>query len=172
MQAVIDACEKGDLDAEVAAVVSSNVAAGGIERAAKYSIPTYVFANKEDRDEKVLAIAKEKGVDLIVLAGYLGIISQVLINEYKNGIINIHPSLLPHHGGKGMHGIKVHESVIKSGDKASGATVHFVNERIDEGDIILQKEVVVSKDWGAEELQKSVLAIEHELIVAAIKKII
>ncbi|MCL2555687.1 MAG: phosphoribosylglycinamide formyltransferase [Firmicutes bacterium] len=172
MQAVIDACESAKLNAEVVAVVSSNANALGIERAAKKGVDTYVFINKEDRDRKILAIAKEKNVDYIVLAGYLGIITPLLIDAYKNKIINIHPSLLPKHGGKGMYGIKVHESVINSGDSISGATVHFVNEGIDEGSIILQRETDVLDGDSLEDLQKRVLEIEHELLIEALQKIL
>lgn len=173
MQAVIDACQSGWLEnAEVVAVVSSNAEALGIEKALAKGIPAFVYADKKGRDQKILALAKLFGVDFIVLAGYLGIVSPSLINAYKNRIINIHPSLLPKHGGKGMYGMKVHESVIAGGDKVSGATVHFVDIGIDEGDIIMQRTVEVDEGDCAVELQKKVLWIEHGLLVDALEMIL
>lgn len=171
MQAVINACQSGRLNAEVAAVVASNDSAGGIEKAKYMGIPAYVHSQRQTRDVEIMTLAKVLKVDLIVLAGYLGIVSPLLINAYKNKIINVHPSLLPKHGGKEMYGIRVHESVIASGDKKSGATVHYVDEGIDEGDIILQRSVDVLDGDNAEDLQKRVLEVEHELLVEAIEKI-
>ena len=111
-------------------------------------------------------------VDLVVLAGYLSIIDEEFINKWNNKIINIHPSLLPKYGGKGMYGIKVHESVVANHEKESGCTVHFVDNNIDTGKIILQRKVDITEDDTPESLQKKVLKEEHKLLIEAIEMII
>ena len=113
---------------------------------------------------------KEEKIDLIVLAGYLAIISEKLISQFNNRIINIHPSLIPSFCGSGCYGIHVHEKAFARGVKISGATVHFVSEIVDGGPIILQRAIDVSNCNSPEEMQKLILGkIEHELIVEAVK---
>jgi len=176
LQAIIDAVNSGEIhSAKISVVISSNAEAYGLTRAAVYNIPTVVasikdFENNVLRDDFIVKTLKLYEIDLVVLAGYLGIVGDEIVNEYMGRIINIHPSLLPKHGGKGMHGIRVHEAVIASGDKYAGATVHFVDDGIDTGKIICQDKIEVLNDDTAESLQKRVLdEVEHKLIVKGIK---
>ncbi|MDZ4910519.1 phosphoribosylglycinamide formyltransferase, partial [Clostridium perfringens] len=131
LQAVIDNCENKTINGEVKVVISNKSEAFGLQRAKNHNIKA-VFENEED---KIIEILKENKVDLVVLAGYLKIISPKLVNEYKNRIINIHPSLIPAFCGKGYYGEKVHQGVIDYGGKVTGATVHFVDEGADTGPI-------------------------------------
>ena len=176
MQAVIDACKEGRIKARVVAVVSSNAQAGGLEKAAKHGIAAYVcalsdFESPQERDKKIVEIAAKHNADYLILAGYLGIFTPDLVGAYKGKIINIHPSLLPKHGGKGFYGTNVHKSVLASGDKVSGATAHLVDENIDTGAILAQKEVEVMSGDTPESLQKRVLEIEHLLLVEVLAEL-
>ncbi len=173
-QALIDGQAEGAFDGKIVVAVSSNDSAYGIERAKKAGIDCYVrrkadFASDVARDESVRGIFEEYGVELIVLAGYLGILTSPLLDRYKGAIINIHPALLPKFGGKGMYGIHVHEAVIAAGEKKSGATVHYSDGGIDTGAIILQRSLDVLPDDTPERLQKRILEqIEHPLLVEAV----
>lgn len=167
LQAIIDNIEAGKVDAQIRAVISNNSKSGALERARKYNIPDIhlshkQFATPEEFDQKLLSILKEKETDLVVLAGYMKMLSPTVIREYRNRIINIHPALLPSFGGEGMYGIHVHEAVIKSGVKVTGVTVHTVDEVYDHGPILFQKCVPVSSDDTPEGLQQKVLPHEHE----------
>lgn len=172
LQSIIDAIENKEIvDAEIAAVISDKKGAFGIERAEKHGIKTYVFDRKEYKgrvSDEVLNLLRGK-VDLIVLAGFLSIINGDLLHEFKDKIINIHPSLIPSFCGNGMYGLKVHEKAIEYGVKISGCTVHFVDEGTDTGAIILQKAVEVLDDDTAETLQKRILVEEHKLLPRAVK---
>ncbi len=110
-------------------------------------------------------------IDWIVLAGYLRVIGEEILIKYANRIINIHPSLLPKYGGKGMYGMNVHRAVFAAGEKTSGATVHFVNQVVDGGEIILQREMDISSCKTPEEIQQSIIVMEHQLIVEAVKRL-
>lgn len=173
-QALIDGQAEGAFDGKIVVAVSSNDSAYGIERAKKAGIDCYVrrkadFASDVARDESVRGIFEDYGVELIVLAGYLGILTSPLLDRYKGAIINIHPALLPKFGGKGMYGIHVHEAVIAAGEKKSGATVHYSDGGIDTGAIILQRSLDVLPDDTPESLQKRILEqIEHPLLVEAV----
>lgn len=123
------------------------------------------------RDSAIVEYLKGYGVDLIVLAGYLAIITPVLVDAYEGRIINIHPSLIPKHCGKGMYGLNVHRSVIASGDKESGCTVHFVDYGADTGEIIAQDKVEVKEDDTPESLQARVLEREHILLPQIVAKL-
>ena len=129
------------------------------------------YGDHENRDKAILAELKANNIDLIVLAGYLSIVTPVLVNEYERKIINIHPSLIPKHCGVGYYGIKVHESVINSGDTESGATVHFVDCGADTGEIIEQVKVQVLEGDTPESLQKRVLEKEHILLPNVVAKL-
>jgi len=178
MTAVIEAAERGEIPARVVLAVSSNKDAGAIDRARARGIPVEVctlsdYASRDQRDEAIAAALRKYDVQLVVLAGYLGILTPVILKKYEGKIINIHPSLLPSHGGFRMFGLAVHESVIAAGDAVTGATVHYVGEKIDGGDIILQRSCPVVPGDTAESLQKKVLeTIEHKLLVDAIKLVI
>ena len=175
MQSVIDGCESGYIDGKVVCVVASKEGIYGLERAEKHGIDSAVFALKDydrdcvKRDEAVINYIAAHDVDLVVLAGYLGIVSEKLVSAYRGRMINIHPSLIPAHCGKGMYGLKVHASVLASGDKVSGATVHYVDEGTDTGDIIVQQRVKVEEGDTPETLQARVLETEHQLLPYAVR---
>ena len=171
LQSVIDAVENKTLESEIVLVASNKENAYGLERARKHNIPAYFINPKEDDyDGRLQSLLKENKVDLVVLAGYLKIVAPSLIEEYKDRIINIHPSLLPKFGGKGYYGLNVHKAVIAAGEKVSGATVHFVDTGVDTGKIIIQKQLDVMEDDTPESLQSRILdQIEHKILVEAIK---
>ncbi|WP_455538798.1 phosphoribosylglycinamide formyltransferase [Terrisporobacter sp.] len=164
LQAIIDGCENKTINGRVKVVISSKAEAYGLERAKKHNIKA-IYEKEED---KIIEILKENEVDLVVLAGYLKIISPKLVNGYKNKIINIHPSLIPAFCGKGYYGQKVHQGVIDYGAKVSGATVHFVDEEADTGPIIMQKTVEVKQDDDVKKLAARVLKVEHEILTKSI----
>ena len=175
MQSVIDGCESGYIDGKVVCVVASKEGIYGLERAEKHGIDSAVFALKDydrdcvKRDEAIINYIAAHDVDLVVLAGYLGIVTEKLVSEYRGRMINIHPSLIPAHCGKGMYGLKVHASVLASGDKVSGATVHYVDEGTDTGEIIVQQRVKVEEGDTPETLQARVLETEHQLLPYAVR---
>ena len=175
MQAVIDAIKCGGIKATPALVIASNYECYAIKRAEKEKIPFKICALKdfesgEARDAEILKLLRKYKIDLIVLAGYLGILSQTVIDAFPYGIMNIHPSLLPAFGGKGFHGLKVHEAALNRGVKITGATAHFVSGEIDGGAIILQKAVEVKDGDTPEALQKRVLEqAEYVIYPQAVK---
>ena len=164
LQAIIDNCENKTINGEVKVVISNKSRAFGLQRAKNHNIKA-IFENEE---EKIIEILKENKIDLVVLAGYLKIISPKLVNEYRNRIINIHPSLIPAFCGKGYYGEKVHQGVIDYGVKVTGATVHFVDEGADTGPIIMQKTVEVKQEDDAKTLAARVLNVEHEILTKSI----
>ena len=169
MQSVIDACESGQINGKVVAVIASRPGIFALERAEKHNIPSKVFSVKEygspeAKDCAIVEYLRPMGIDLIVLAGYLSIVSKPLLDVYEGRIINIHPSLIPRHCGKGMYGLHVHDSVLASGDKVSGCTVHFVDSGTDTGKIIRQVTVPVEEGDTPETLQARVLVQEHKLL--------
>ena len=173
LQALIDAQNAGKINGTIALVISNRKNAYALERArlaniACEHISAKSFPDPIDYDKALLARLKAHQIDLIVLAGYLKILSPVLIQAYQHKIINIHPSLLPAFGGDGFYGIHVHNAVYQSGAKVSGATVHFVTEGIDAGPIILQKAIPLEQNWQATDIQAAVLKIEHPLLVEAV----
>ena len=143
-----------------------------IERAKKQNIETFVFQNEDLTNKRILMDLRKVNPDLIVLAGFLKKIPTDIINEFKHRIINIHPSLLPKYGGKGMFGAKVHEKVIENNDRESGFTVHYVDQNYDEGDIIFQKKFII-KEKDRVHLAKEVLKMEQkyypEIILKCLK---
>lgn len=160
LQAIIDSIEAGKLDAKITIVVSNNPEAYALERAKKANIPTYVITSKgiENIDNELSEVLKDYKIDLIVLAGYLRKIGDKLLEKYR--IINTHPSLLPKFGGKGMHGMHVHQAVIDAKESESGVTVHFVNSEYDSGSIIRQTKVQVLETDDAESLSAKVQKAE------------
>ncbi|MDR2676729.1 MAG: phosphoribosylglycinamide formyltransferase [Endomicrobium sp.] len=179
MRAIINATKRGILKkiAKVILVISSNPTAYAIKYAECENISTICVRNSELKNENflncmILRELQNIKVDIICLAGYTRIISRNLIDTYHNRILNIHPSLLPKFGGKGMYGIRVHKAVIESRETKSGATVHFVDEGYDTGSIIMQQEVKVLKTDTPNDLANRVLNVEHEIYPKAIKKII
>lgn len=175
MQAIIDSIDSGNINATVKVVISSNKDAKALDRATKHGIKNYVaskndYSSAKERDSYILSLLNSFQVDYVLLAGYLGIISDNLIDAYKNRIINIHPSLLPKFGGANYHGLNVHKAVIDAGEKTSGATVHFVDGGIDTGLIIDNMSLDVKADDTPESLQDRILStIEHKLFVRVVK---
>ena len=163
LQAIIDAVEHGTItNTQIVGVISNNKNAFALERAGRHGIPAQCISPKdfETRDEfnrVFLDKVNELKADLIVLAGFLVVIPEMMIREYRNRIINIHPSLIPSFCGTGFYGLKVHEAALKRGVKVVGATVHFVDEGTDTGPIILQKAVSVEEGDTPEILQRRVI---------------
>lgn len=163
LQAIIDAVEAGNItNTEIVGVISNNKNAFALERAAKHGIPGICispkdFETREEFNQALLKKIDEMKVDLIVLAGFLVVIPEMMIKAYRNRIINIHPSLIPSFCGTGYYGLKVHEAALARGVKVVGATVHFVDEGTDTGPIILQKAVEVEDGDTPQVLQRRVM---------------
>lgn len=173
LQALIDAQKAGKINGSIELIISNRKNAYALERArlaniARDYISAKSYPDPSDYDKALLDSLKARQIDLIVLAGYLKILSPVLFEHYENKMINIHPSLLPAFGGDGFYGIHVHNAVYQSGAKVSGATVHFVTEGIDSGPIILQEAIALEQNWQPAEIQAAVLKIEHPLLVKAV----
>ncbi len=175
LQAIIDSIESGKItNAEIAVVISNNKNAYALERAKKHGIDAKcispkTFANRQLFNEALLAEIQSYNVDLVVLAGCLVVIPEIMVKAYPNKIINIHPALIPSFCGTGFYGLKVHEGVLERGVKVTGATVHFVDEGTDTGPIILQKAVEVCQGDTPEVLQRRVMEqAEWEIMPKAI----
>ncbi|MBU3131981.1 phosphoribosylglycinamide formyltransferase [Clostridium gasigenes] len=174
LQSIFDSIDNGNLNCKVEMVIGSKEGIFALDRAKTKKVETHVVSRKEygnKTSDKILELTKGK-VDLIVLAGYLSILEGDILKEFKNKIINIHPSLIPAFCGDKMYGMNVHNAVIKSGVKFTGCSVHFVNEEVDGGAIILQEVVPVNFEDNAEDVQKRVLAEEHKLLPKAIELLI
>ena len=169
LQAIIDHYLNNP-DIKISLVISNKTDAYALKRASLANIPTMVISKKDfpNQSDEILKQVKANNIDLIVLAGYLSILSGSIINEYKNKIINIHPSLIPSFCGSGMYGHHVHEAVIKSGVRYSGCTVHFVNGGVDSGPIILQQAVDVFYTDTPDSVAAKILVYEHKLLVKVI----
>ena len=163
LQALIDAQRRGEIiNGEIAAVIASKPGVYALERAKKANIPGYVVARKDFPDSRAMTVAlvdKLKGlnIDLVVLAGFMTIFTEEMVNAYPNAILNVHPALIPSFCGKGYYGLHVHEKVLEYGVKLSGATVHFVSEECDGGPIVLQKAVAVEENDTPETLQRRIM---------------
>ncbi|WP_276892278.1 phosphoribosylglycinamide formyltransferase [Dialister micraerophilus] len=174
LQAIINATENKEINAKIKLVFSNKKNAYGLERAKKANIETLYlnrknFSKSEEYDEEILKVLKEKDIDLIVLAGYLGILTSKIISNYRGRIINIHPSLIPSFCGSGFYGEHVHKAVIKKGVKITGATTHFVDEIIDGGAIIMQDTVPVQMNDDYKSIAAKVLEVEHKILVKTVK---
>ena len=163
LQAIIDAVNAGKItNTEIVGVISNNKNAYALERAAKAGIANVCISPKNfdtrvEFNQELLNAVDKMGADLLVLAGFLVVIPEIMIEKYRNRIINVHPSLIPAFCGTGFYGLKVHEAALEKGVKVVGATVHFVDEGTDTGKIILQKPVMVEEGDTAEVLQKRVM---------------
>ena len=178
LQALINAQKKGIIEnGEIKLVVSNNSNAYALTRAEKSNIDTAIVLKKDcssqaEFEEKIIEKLDEYDIDLIVLAGFMSILSESFTSRYCNRIINVHPSLIPSFCGKGFYGLKVHEEALKKGVKVTGATVHFVNEIPDGGEIILQKAVYIKEDDTPETLQKRVMRLaEWKILPAAVEQV-
>ena len=163
LQALIDAQGRGEIvNGAIAAVIASNPEAYALERAAKAGIPGHVLARKDYPSSRAMTVAlvellKELKIDLVVMAGFMTIVTEELFQVYENAVINIHPSLIPSFCGEGCFGLHVHEKALAYGVKLSGATAHFVTEECDAGPIIIQKTVDVLPDDTPEVLQRRIM---------------
>ena len=163
LQALIDAAKRGEITSgEIALVLASNDKAYALTRAAENNIPSAVVKRKDYEsqiayEEAVKAVLTENGIDMIVLAGFMTILSENFTSAYPKRIVNVHPSLIPSFCGEGFYGLRVHEAALEYGVKVTGATVHYVNEIPDGGEIILQKAVEILEGDTAEVLQKRVM---------------
>lgn len=178
LQALIDAQQSGILHSgEIKLVISNNPSAFALERAAKAGIATLTVSKKalgsqEAFEQAMMDALDQNGIDIIVLAGFMSILSERFTSAYPKRIINVHPSLIPSFCGKGFYGLRVHEAALEYGVKVTGATVHFVNEVPDGGEIILQKAVKILKNDTPETLQKRVMRLaEWKLLPAAVEQV-
>ena len=178
LQAILDAIDCGKItNAEVSLVISNNPKAYALERAKNHNIEAVCispkqFENREEFHRALLAKLKESGVELIVLAGFLVAIPPMIVEAYPNKIINIHPSLIPSFCGVGYYGLKVHEAALARGVKVTGATVHYVDEGVDSGPILLQKAVEVQPGDTPQVLQRRVMEqAEWIILPEAVNKI-
>ena len=170
LEALIDACKMNIINGSIDIIISNNPDAYGIQRAKNHSINYKIidnnrFETREDFDKALVEELKDSNPDLIVLAGFMRILTSVMTEAFKNKIINIHPSLLPKYPG-----LDTHNSVIKNGDLKHGITIHFVNEVLDGGQIIAQGEISVNADETLEELKTRIHAIEHVMLPMVVSK--
>ena len=173
LQSIIDNIEQGNLNCKITYVIADR-SCYGLERAENHKIKNIMLDRKlfkEKLSDEISSILEnnEEKTDYIILAGYLSILSNSFIEKWTEKIINIHPSLLPKFGGKGMYGMNVHRAVIEAKEKESGATIHFVDSGIDTGKIITQVKVPVLENDSPEDLQKRVLEQEHKLLIKGIQ---
>jgi len=165
---------QGNILGKIVMVFSNNPNCGAIKFAEENSIPIFIinaarYPNAHTRDEFLLETCLKAEIDLICLAGFMKMLPKNIVKQYEYRILNIHPGLLPEFGGKGFYGTRVHEAVINTGKRESGATVHFVDEIYDHGPIILQKKVEVMETDTPESLAARVLKLEHELFPEVVK---
>lgn len=171
MVALVDAVKRGEIpDSEIAVVISDKASAAGVQKAKERGVETVVIERggrtREEHDAEIVAELGQRGVELVCLAGYMRLLSKDFVNAFENRIVNIHPSLLP-----AFPGLNVQQQAIDQGVKVSGCTVHFVDENLDAGPIILQKAIEVRDDDTAETLGTRILEQEHAAYVEAVKQI-
>ena len=159
-------------DARVNTIVTDREKAGVKERMRRHGMHTHYFRPEQFRDGTVLSFLQAANTDLIVLAGYLRLVPESLLKGFQGRIINLHPALLPRHGGKGMFGMHVHEAVVASGDSKTGITVHFVNNRFDEGEIIAQYETSVEPGDTAEKIASKIHELEMKWLPLVVESVL
>ena len=163
---------KNNTDINIVGVFTNNPQAKVLDKAAAQNVPSLVFNRTELDEGFVLKKVNELQPDLIVLAGFLWKFPQHIIAEYPNKIINIHPALLPKYGGKGMYGIKVHQTIFDNKEKETGITIHYVNEHYDEGEFIFQQKVNIDDCASADEIAAKIHELEHKHFPPIIEKLI
>jgi phosphoribosylglycinamide formyltransferase 1 len=169
---IIDFFEN-DASAKVVLVLTNNANAGVLDIAQSHGIPTKIFdRNTFYNTAEIPNLLTNKKIDIIALAGFLWLIPDNMVQAFPNKIINIHPALLPKYGGKGMYGHHVHEAVKANNEKESGITIHYVNENYDEGNIILQRNCVISPQDKAQDIAKKVLQLEHKYFPIVLKEVL
>jgi phosphoribosylglycinamide formyltransferase-1 len=175
MQAIIDACQQGQLDAALCVVVSNNSESMALQRARKAGIPAYhisaVTHPGAGEDGEILRVLQRHGVDTVILAGYMKQIGPQTLAAYRGRILNIHPALLPKFGGRGLYGKRVHEAVLSAGERVTGVTIHVVDDLYDHGRILAQREVPVREGDTADSLAERVLQEEHRLYSETLRRI-
>ena len=174
MQAIINNVKSGKLNANLCVVISNNLNSGALEKAKKENIPNYHISEKthpQNTELEIINTLKRHNVDTVILAGYMKKVSQELIKQFNNRVLNIHPALLPKFGGKGMYGMNVHKAVIEANERVTGATIHLVNANYDEGKILAQMQVPVFSDDTVDTLAARVLEVEHQLYSDTLIKI-
>lgn len=176
MQAVIDACKRGTLDAEIRVVISNNPDAGALEKARAEGIPAVRLSSRthpgaDDLDRAICRTLQEKQVEWVVLAGYMKKLGPVTLDAYRGRILNNHTALLPEFGGPGMYGERVHQAVLDAGERTSGVSIHLVDEEYDHGDVVAQATVPVHDTDTAQALANRVLGQEHLLLVDTLRRI-
>lgn len=158
---------------QVALVITNKPDAGVIKIAHNHKIISAIISKNFLADEQRMSkLLNALNIDLIVLAGFLQMVPPFLLKKFPNKIVNIHPALLPKHGGKGMYGKKVHEAVLAAKEPETGVTIHYINERYDEGEIILQKKIAVAKDDTIENLSEKIQQLEHEWFAKTIENLL
>ncbi|MBL4682653.1 MAG: phosphoribosylglycinamide formyltransferase [Pseudomonadales bacterium] len=175
-QAIVDACDTGRIGAKIVVAISNNSQSEGLKRARRASIEAVHLSssthpNPDDLDAAIARVFESRNVDIVVTAGYMKKLGSITLRKFSGKILNVHPSLLPKHGGKGMFGMNVHKAVIKAGDSESGITIHWLDEQYDTGPLIAQKRVRVFDGDTPESLAKRILVEEHELLVATLEKL-
>ena len=163
-----------DIPAEICLVISNNPSCGAIDLAEQNSLTTFIvnktrYPDFHSRDTILMQNLLKADIDLICLAGYMKMIPKNIVTHFKNRILNVHPALLPDFGGKGFYGMKVHEAVIESNAAESGATVHFVDAKYDNGPIVAQEKIIISADDTVNLLAEKVLAVEHRIYPEVVK---
>jgi len=176
-QTIQKAIEDNILDAKVVVVISNNSNANVLDTAESLNIPHFVINDKrypgQDIDDKIARLLVEFGCDYVFCSGYMKMIGPKLIGSFENKIVNTHPALLPsQYGGKGMYGRFVHEAVIKNAEEKSGVTIHYVNEKYDDGEIILTKALTLNADETVDSLENRIKDLENEAIIDAFKKLL
>ena len=172
VEAIYANIQSGEIKADIKCLISNNPNAPALDFARNNHIPAYyIDLNSSASTKQTLCILKNHTIQYIILAGYMKLIPNEIVEQYLNKIINIHPALLPAFGGKGCYGMNVHKKVLKSGVKYTGVTIHFVNNNYDDGQIIAQEIVPVLQDDSPDEIAKRVLTTEHKLYPEILKQI-
>jgi phosphoribosylglycinamide formyltransferase-1 len=176
LQAVIDAIESGELAAEIAIVISNNSHSRALERAAKHALPsahlsTVTHHQQRDLDAAICHALLLRKTNIVLLAGYMKKLGPVTLKAFTGRVINTHPALLPKHGGQGMYGSRVHEAVLKSGEKVSGVSVHLVDRDYDTGRVLAQREVRVEPGDDVRSLTARVQEVERKFLVEVLRQI-
>ena len=176
LQAIVDACKAEIIIANPVVVISNNSKSGALKRAQSEGVPYFhvsksLYSDDNEVDCQITQKLLQYKVDLVVLAGYMKRLGGLIVSTFEDRIINVHPSLLPKFGGKGMYGIKVHESVLAAGERKTGVTIHKVQGEYDQGTVLAQVEVQVREDDTPCSLRDRVLTIEHDFYVKTLREI-
>jgi phosphoribosylglycinamide formyltransferase-1 len=174
-QAIIDACERGQINAKPVLAISNNSQSMALTRARQAGIKALHISgvtHPDDHDQAIADALTEQGIDLVITAGYMKKLGPVTLARFTGKIINVHPSLLPRHGGPGMYGLKVHQAVIDAGDHETGISIHRVEADYDSGPVIAQVRIPVASDDTAVSLAEKVIQREHALLVSTLASLI